>query len=112
MEEGHRITIPMIQKALSSSLSVPNNDINVIDFEVSMGAEKGDNFACVMKAVTAMAKVNGKEGTYHFMVKCTPLNEFRAQFLKEVSVGHIDYKHNKLFVFRNAFFTLKTVKKS
>jgi hypothetical protein len=57
--------------------------------DISEGSNKGDNFACVMKAVTAHAKVKG-EGVakpYHFMAKCMPMNPVREKGLREVSGG-------------------------
>ncbi len=47
----------------------------------------GDNYACVMKAVTAVADVEGRPPahTYHYMAKCLPMSEHWTKFLKEVS---------------------------
>ncbi len=84
MEDGHRLTEPMLKKALARSLDMQDSDkIDIVSFDVSEGASKGDNFACVMKACSVKAKINGKEEEHHFMVKCYPMNELRVKFLKD-----------------------------
>ncbi len=56
-------------------------------FSLSGGSNKGDNYACEMKAVSAVADVKGREDgeTYQFMAKCFPMNAARVKFLKQVS---------------------------
>ncbi len=51
------------------------------------GSNAGDNYACVMKAVTAVADVEGRPPghAYHHMAKCFPTSKEWSKFLSEVS---------------------------
>jgi hypothetical protein len=84
IEDGHRVNDDMLVKALANELDVPHGDIKIKSFEVSGGSNKGDNFACVMKAVDFVAVVKGKEQKHRYLVKSIPMNEFRAKWLNEV----------------------------
>ncbi len=89
MEDGHRLSKAILKRALASSLSAAEEGIEISSFDVSEGSAKGENFVCVMKAVSLRAMVNGKEDEYHFMVKCYPMNELRVKFLTEVSKPYV-----------------------
>ncbi len=47
----------------------------------------GDNYVCVMRAVTVVADVEGRPPghAYHHMAKCFPMSQHWTKFLKEVS---------------------------
>ena len=90
MEEGHRITESVLRKAIVSDLDLTSqDDVEVVGFEVTGGSKRGDNFACEMKAVSAVAKIKGKEErSFNYMAKCFPMNAFRVEFLKSVRNSH------------------------
>ena len=50
------------------------------------GSNKGDNYACELKAIEVLADVKGKEGEqkFNYMAKCFPMNEARVSMLKKV----------------------------
>ncbi len=83
-EEGHRLTGEILAKAIAKAASAEESGIEVLDFEVSAGSNKGDNFACVMKAVTVKAKVDGEEKEFKFMTKAIPLHPMREKGIREV----------------------------
>ncbi len=87
-EESARITKEILAQGIADVLSIKDaSKIKVESFEVSAGSKVGDNFACVMLAVEAKARVDGgPERTFPFMAKVTPMNPMREKWLKE---GHI-----------------------
>ncbi len=50
------------------------------------GSKEGDNYACDIKAVSAVADVKGKPDgeTYFYMAKCFPMSPERVRFIVEV----------------------------
>ena len=108
MEEQHRLTEEVLKKAIANEFSKIEALVEVLEFNVtgkqhmtistkvggSMewiffgftgGSNKGDNFACEMKAVAVTAKVDGETKNISYMAKCFPLSDARVKFLKDVS---------------------------
>lgn len=85
MEDGHRITDEYLKKALASKHEVHPKDVTIKSFDVTGGSNKGDNFACEMKAVTVESNIRGKSQRDSFMAKCFPMNEARCKWLRQVS---------------------------
>ena len=85
MEEGHRITDEFLKKALAAKHEVHHKDVEIKKFDISGGSNKGDNFACDMKAIKVESEIMGKSYTDQFMGKCFPMNECKVKILKAVS---------------------------
>jgi hypothetical protein len=85
VEESHRITNDILVEGIADVLGIKDKTrIQLEGFDVSEGSKKGDNFACVMKAVEAQARVDkGELQTFHFMAKGTPMNPMRAKWIHE-----------------------------
>ncbi len=75
----------MLVKAISNELNVPMQDVSIKSFDVSGGSAIGDNYACTMKATRIDALVKGKEETFHYIAKCVPTSDFRANLITKVS---------------------------
>ena len=84
-EEGHRITEVVLKKALGVKHDVHPKDVQIKSFEVTGGSNKGDNFACEMKAIKVDSVILGKAYSDCLMGKCFPMNENRVKMLKDVS---------------------------
>jgi hypothetical protein len=83
-EEGHRLTNTILSKAISKAMAVSEDEVKIVKFELTAGSNKGDNFMCVMKAVSIEAKVSGKSKQFNLMAKCMPMNPIREKQLREV----------------------------
>ena len=84
MSSKHRITEEVLKKAIASKYGKDESVISILDFDVTEGSNKGDNFACEMKAVKAKVNVDGEEHVEDLMTKAFPFNEFRIKWLVEV----------------------------
>ena len=53
---------------------------------ITGGSNPGDNYVCVMKALSVVADVKGcdKGKRYEYMAKCIPMNQQMVEFCKEV----------------------------
>ena len=57
-----------------------------MDYDVKPGSKVGDNFACVMLAIEASARLDGGRARNTTSWPSTPMNSLREKFVKE---GHI-----------------------
>ena len=93
MASQHRITEDIVAASMARDLGVAADDVVVKDFKVSEGSNRGDNYACEMKAIDVEATVKGEDVERHYMAKCYPMAEFRVTGLKEarmsVPISHI-----------------------
>jgi hypothetical protein len=90
-DESQRITAEILKEALANKLQAHPNDVEIKDFHVSDGIKKGENFSCIMKAVTVNSVIRGMENKSEFMTKVMPMNQWRQKWLQEV--GKIEKKH-------------------
>ena len=74
----------ILLQSLAAKYGKKESDIKLLDFEVTAGSSKGDNFACEMKAVKAKVIIDGEEKIEDLMTKAFPFNEFRIKWLVEV----------------------------
>ena len=86
VEEQHRITTAILEKAVANEFSVPLSKIQITSFDVSAGSAVGDNFATVIKLVDFKYKLDGKEKSHCYIVKQVPINEFREKFIRNVRI--------------------------
>lgn len=87
VEEGHRITDKIVISAIADELGISDSKIKLHGFEVGEGSKKGDNFACVVKAIIAKASIDGGESRdFHFIAKCMPMNPMRQEWLKAAKI--------------------------
>ena len=83
-EEQNRITKKILQISVGNELSVNPQNIEIISFDVSAGAEFGANFATVVKLVTFTYVLNEEEQSHSYIYKEVPYNEFREKFIRGV----------------------------
>ena len=72
------LTAAMVRAAVARASSRPEAAVEVLGFSGAEGAAaRGEGYTTVMRAVTARARVAGKEQeeTHHFMVKTVPENK-------------------------------------
>ena len=71
------LTAAMVRAAVARASSRPEASVEVLGFSGAEGAARGESYTTVMRAVTARARVAGKEQeeTHHFMVKTVPENK-------------------------------------
>ena len=86
MEDGHRITEPIVRTSVARDLGVSEDEVEVKHFEVARGSAKGENYATEMKSFWVEAIVKGAEVKRKYMAKSFPMSEFRVDLLKEVRV--------------------------
>ena len=107
MDISKNVSEVVLKKAVASDFGLEDHlHVTVLDMKVSLGAKKGDNFVCVMKAVEAKVLIKGEkeERTVHYMAKCMPTNELKASFIQEVNFA---LKNDEHFKFRIIFAKVK-----
>ena len=83
---GHQIQSEVLRKAISKDKGYPIESIKVGEIRKSEGSAKGENFTCVLFALEVEAEIGGQNEKFHYMAKCLPANEYRQEFLKDVSI--------------------------
>ena len=89
VEENYRVTNEILQKSVAVELSVPSEEVKIIQFDVSAGADIGDNFVTIVKLVQFKYKLKGdeQEKEHSYVFKQIPFNEFREKFVRNVSLA-------------------------
>ena len=85
VEEQNRITPEILKKAVANEFSTKEDEIEIIEHNVSPGAAVGDNFATVVKRVDFSYKLNEEFHAHSYIYKEVPHNEFREKFVRGVS---------------------------
>ena len=83
-KEGYQITKENLSLGIAKNRNCDVDDVTIKDFSINAGSNKGENFTCVIYAVDIDATIKGKPETFHYIAKCLPANEFRAEWLNEV----------------------------
>ena len=82
--QEHNLTNSILQKGVASYKSVNVEDVEIVDFKVTPGSNKGDNFSCIMGAVEITAKVKGgQEEILNWMAKMMPQTEMKKEFIED-----------------------------
>ena len=89
VEEQNRITPEILKKAVAKEFSTKEDEIEIIEHNVSPGAAVGDNFATVVKRVDFSYKLNEEVHAHSYIYKEVPHNEFREKFVRGVSTKYL-----------------------
>ena len=87
MEHEHCITNDILIKAVQNEYSVQNeNDIEILNFDVNLGCNVGDNFGSEVKLVKFSFKISHQMDPqeHSYVVKCLPFDKTRTKMLEEV----------------------------
>ncbi len=80
----HRLTKANLAAAVRNYASVEN--AHIVDFNVSEGCGKDENFSCSLKAVNVEARVGGGDEIeeFNFMAKCLWMKPSKVKKMRDV----------------------------
>ena len=83
-EEQHRMTNEILKLAVTKELFLALDQVVIINFKVSSGANVGDGLATEVKLVTFQYRLHGQEKSHSYIFKQVPINAFREKLLRNV----------------------------
>lgn len=85
-EDKSRITVDVLKTSIAQHDSITEDQVDVVNFDISGGSKKGDGFVCVVLAIRVQAFVKNERKEYRMIAKMFSQNDAQKQVMRKCKI--------------------------